>query len=107
MHEFMNNDCEKCSKFSHCNNNNLICISRYRAKQQECEELRSELNCAYRQVEDFDIIARFKCKKLNNYKQVIDEIKKICHRKTDGLYPKTNPLKDILHIIENESCIDK
>lgn len=37
-------DCTKCSKLSHCNNNNLICRSRYYAvkeqlqrKEQECE----------------------------------------------------------------------
>ena len=44
MHEFMNDNCEKCSKFSHCNNNNLICISRYRVKEQECKDWQSKLN---------------------------------------------------------------
>lgn len=39
MHEYMTTYCEKCNKFSHCNNNELICISRYRAKEQECEEI--------------------------------------------------------------------
>lgn len=40
MHEYMKSYCEKCNKFSHCNNNDLICIARYRAKEQECEELK-------------------------------------------------------------------
>ena len=34
--------CEKCNKFSHCNNNDLICISKYKAKEQECEELKED-----------------------------------------------------------------
>lgn len=44
MHEFMNDNCLKCNKFSHCNNNDLICISRYRAKERKIEDLKSELN---------------------------------------------------------------
>lgn len=43
MHEFMNYNCLKCNKFSHCNNNDLICISRYRAKQRECESQKQRL----------------------------------------------------------------
>ena len=35
--------CEKCNKFSHCNNNDLICISKYKTKEQECEELRRSI----------------------------------------------------------------
>lgn len=38
MHEFMNDNCEKCNKFSHCNNNDLICISKYRTKEREVED---------------------------------------------------------------------
>ena len=34
--------CEKCNKFSHCDNNDLICISKYKAKEQECEELKED-----------------------------------------------------------------
>lgn len=44
MHEYMKSNCEKCNKFSHCNNNDLICIARYRTKEQECEELKEQLN---------------------------------------------------------------
>ena len=40
----MKSNCEKCNKFSHCNNNDLICIARYKAKEQECEELKEQLN---------------------------------------------------------------
>lgn len=34
MHEYMNEKCEKCNKFSHCNNNGLICKSRYGTLKQ-------------------------------------------------------------------------
>lgn len=40
MHRLMDESCSNCNKFSHCNNNGLICVSRYRAKEQECEELK-------------------------------------------------------------------
>ena len=42
MHKYMTTYCEKCNKFSHCNNNDLICISKYKAKEQECEELKED-----------------------------------------------------------------
>lgn len=42
MHKFMNELCLNCNKFSHCNNNDLICISKYKEKEQECEELKKE-----------------------------------------------------------------
>lgn len=34
MHEYMNKKCEKCNKFSHCNNNDLICKSKYGTLKQ-------------------------------------------------------------------------
>ena len=43
MHKYMTTYCERCNKFSHCNNNDLICISKYKAKEQECEELRRSI----------------------------------------------------------------
>lgn len=42
MHEYMTTYCEKCNKFSHCNNNDLICISKYKTKEQEYEELKED-----------------------------------------------------------------
>ena len=42
MHKYMTTYCEKCNKFSHCDNNDLICISKYKAKEQECEELKED-----------------------------------------------------------------
>ena len=42
MHKYITTYCEKCNKFSHCNNNDLICISKYKAKEQECEELKED-----------------------------------------------------------------
>ena len=43
MHKYMTTHCKKCNKFSHCNNNNLICISKYKTKEQECEELKEDI----------------------------------------------------------------
>ena len=43
MHRFMDGSCSNCNKFSHCCNNDLICISKYREKEQECEELKQTL----------------------------------------------------------------
>lgn len=43
MHKYMTTYCEKCNKFSYCNNNDLICISKYKTKEQECEELKQTL----------------------------------------------------------------
>lgn len=40
MHRLMDESCSNCNKFSHCNNNDLICVSKYKAKEQECEELK-------------------------------------------------------------------
>ena len=42
MHRFMNELCLNCNKFSHCNNNDLICISKYKEKEQECQALKGE-----------------------------------------------------------------
>ena len=44
MHRFMDGSCSNCNKFSHCCNNDLICISKYREKEEECEELKEALN---------------------------------------------------------------
>lgn len=42
MHRFMDGSCSNCNKFSHCCNNDLICISKYKEKEQECEALKGE-----------------------------------------------------------------
>lgn len=38
MNKYLTDDCINCNKFSHCNNNDLICISKYKIKEQECEQ---------------------------------------------------------------------
>lgn len=43
MNKYLTDDCINCNKFSHCNNNDLICISKYKIKEQECEELKKRL----------------------------------------------------------------
>lgn len=105
MHEFMNDNCEKCSKFSYCNNNDLICVSRYRAKKHEIEDLQGKCHQQESMIAYFQETEGKYSEYV--YKQMLNDILKICHRKTDGLYSKTNPLKDILQIIENEPSIDK
>lgn len=32
--------CIKCAKFSHCNNNGLVCISKFKALEQEYEQFK-------------------------------------------------------------------
>ena len=44
MHRFMDASCSNCNKFSHCCNNDLICISKYREKEEECEGLKEALD---------------------------------------------------------------
>lgn len=84
MHEYMTAYCEKCNKFSHCNNNELICISKYEEKEQECEELKQwkkdAENLFRTQTDNADKI-------INQYKQALDEIEKFCDK----------ILADILH----------
>ena len=41
MHRFMDELCSNCNKFSYCNNNDLICVSKYKAKEQECDKWES------------------------------------------------------------------
>ena len=42
MNKYLTDDCINCNKFSHCNNNDLICISKYKIKEQECEKLKKK-----------------------------------------------------------------
>lgn len=39
MNKYMTTDCGNCHNFTHCNNNNLICISKYKVKERECLQL--------------------------------------------------------------------
>lgn len=87
MHKFMNELCLNCNKFSHCNNNDLICISKYKIKEQECEELKERINTrcfdtrknnnrciSYnRMAEDYEK----DLKRIDKYKQALDEIETI------------------------------
>ena len=72
MHRFMDASCSNCNKFSHCCNNDLICISKYREKEQECEELKQWKkgveNLFKAQIDNTDKIT-------NRYKQALDEIR--------------------------------
>lgn len=74
MHRFMDGSCSNCNKFSHCCNNDLICISKYKEKEQECEELkqwkRDAENLFRTQTDNADKI-------INRYKQALKEIEKL------------------------------
>ena len=81
MHKYMTTCCEKCNKFSHCNNNDLICISKYKAKEQECEELKEKvkelhqgwINCdKERNLQEAN--SEFRQRVINRYKQTFAEI---------------------------------
>ena len=78
MHRFMDASCSNCNKFSHCCNNDLICISKYREKEQECEELKKK-----KEENEKFYLTRYvnkesRCLELederNYYKQALDEI---------------------------------
>ena len=118
MHKFMDIHCEKCSKFSHCNNNDLMCIPRYLKSnelQTELENLQNKCN------EQESMIAYFQETEGKYseyiYKQTLDKIKKVCEpiiniSTIDKLHGEQYTGKyilaeQILQIIENELCIDK
>ena len=80
MNKYLTDDCANCNKFSHCNNNDLICISKYKIKEQECEKLKKRLESfqkdyskLYQVVENKGYITE-----LDQYKQALDEIEKTC-----------------------------
>ena len=83
MHRFMNELCLNCNKFSHCNNNDLICLAKYKDKEQECEELKKqqeqykpfyELGAKCTQLNE---VADGLSNKCDKYKQALDEIEDI------------------------------
>lgn len=66
--------CENCRKFSHCNNNELVCISKFKQLKAENEELRARNSrgmLAFLE-EDFK-----KEQKIKEYKQCLDYIKDV------------------------------
>lgn len=87
MNKYLTDDCINCNKFSHCNNNDLICISKYKIKKQECEKLKKRLESfqkdyskLYQVVENKGYIKELDQLKAENdkLKQTLDEIEKTC-----------------------------
>mgnify|MGYP003469636791 CR=1 FL=1 len=83
MNKYLTDDCINCNKFSHCNNNDLICISKYKIKKQECEKLKKRLESfqkdyskLYQVVENKGYIKELDQLKAENdkLKQTLDEI---------------------------------
>ena len=67
MHRLMDVSCSNCNKFSHCNNNNLICISKYEAKEQECEKLNSDNRYFVNKIISLELLT-------DEYEQALNEI---------------------------------
>lgn len=65
MNKYMTTDCGNCYNFTHCNNNNLICISKYKVKERECEKLDKQVKALTMQLENLS-------KKLSRNKAVVE-----------------------------------
>lgn len=95
--------CEKCSRFSHCNNNSLVCITKFKKLEEQLLHTTAEyeeLSTAFQQSEfykflldgcelNFPIVAR--------YQQALDEIKNVWENDEDGDYDFIK--REILNII--------
>lgn len=82
--------CENCAKFSHCNNNDLVCISRFQQLKAENEKLSTqnyyldEANLEFAEENE-------------NYLQCLDEIEKYCKICKQG---RTLNIETILQLIK-------
>ena len=78
MNKYLTDDCINCNKFSHCNNNNLICISKYKIKEQECEKLKKRLESFQKDYSKLYQVVENKgyIKELDQLKAEKEEIKK-------------------------------
>lgn len=98
MHEYINEKCEKCNKFSHCNNNELICISRYRAKEQECEIFKKQKSNL------IDTCCHFK-NETKKYKKAVYKYKVVLQNKIERLHlSRREFLKEINSIPKRIAC---
>lgn len=70
--------CEKCSRFSHCNNNELVCIEKFWEVKQLLEDSEYANNCLNGRFLNQTNNCNFYEKEYNKYKQIIDEIEDIC-----------------------------
>lgn len=102
--------CLNCNKFSHCNNNDLICVAKYKAKEEECEELETMVA----EAEEAPIC--FHCdeepcirQERDKYKQALDEIENYVRDNSD--FDKSDKLTsntgayDILEIINKAKAV--
>lgn len=49
------NSCENCAKFSHCNNNDLVCIRKFQQIKAENKELCSAIEHSFKEQSDRNI----------------------------------------------------
>lgn len=111
MNKIRDEKCQNCNRFSHCNNNELVCISKYRIKYQECERLKKQYNCnacgTCNGKEDYKNMQRH-CEKAiaqnHNYKQALNEIetyqKRNCETCVFANTPKCNVSCQIFVILD-------
>ena len=79
---------------------------KYKAKEQECERLKNEIEFCYSQVEDFDIIATSKSNKLKQAEQRLERIRQMLKNGVkihDDIVVNKSILQIIDEVIPNEN----
>nr|DAO32531.1 MAG TPA: hypothetical protein [Caudoviricetes sp.] len=120
MHRFMDELCSNCNKFSHCNNNDLICILKYKILEQKCEELKdknqylintychfkNEIKKYKKAVHKYKVVLRNKIERLHlSRRQFLKEINSVTARiACEGKYFKNalNNFNNAIQVINNE-----
>ena len=120
MHRFMDELCSNCNKFSHCNNNDLICILKYKILEQKCEELKdknqylintychfkNEIKKYKKAVHKYKVVLQDKIKCLHlRHRQFLKEINSVAEGITcEGEYFKNalNNFNNAIQVINNE-----
>ena len=95
MHRFMDELCLNCNKFSHCNNNDLICVAKYAYQENINEQLKESLAFSSN-------LCKTEHETKQMYKQALDDIKNVCEN--ECIEGNTGYVVDtyiILHIINN------
>ena len=79
MNKYLTADCANCNKFSYCNNNDLICISKYKIKEQECEKIKKRLESFQKDYSKLYQVVENKgyIKELDQLKAELEQLKTI------------------------------
>lgn len=107
MNKIRDEKCENCNRFSHCNNNELVCISKYRVKYQELEQVKQEnkrlleiINA--KPLETVDIDSAFEIEKLKEQLQTKEQKIKSLKANIDEIVICDKKLKKMLDKKEQE-----